>query len=316
MIPLVVICGPTASGKTKIGAALARELDGEVISADSMQIYKDMGIVTAVPTEEEMLGVPHHLISILDTGTPFSAADYVRLADKTAEDIFSRGKLPVVVGGTGLYISSLADGISFEDTASDGSVRKRLEQQCDEYGIEPLYSRLALCDPEAAENIHINNKKRVIRALELYEVTGRTMRENMELSRKNKSRYSLCMIGLDFEDRSDLYDRINRRVDIMIADGMAEQAKKVWEKGGLGTAAQAIGYKELIPYFEGREDLSSCIDKIKQSTRHYAKRQLTWFRRDARISWIKMQKNDQSDKIIQKCLNIVAKSKIICYNNK
>ncbi len=315
-IPLLVICGPTASGKTAVGAELARRLDGEVISADSMQIYKNMDIVTAVPSYEERLGVPHHLMGMIDPGTPFSAADYAELASKTAQDIFSRGKLPVIVGGTGLYISALADGISFDKKAADSSVRERLCREADEHGAEYMLEKLRTVDPKAAQRLHPNNIVRVIRALEMFETTGRTFDENMRLSKAEGSPYKLCMIGLNFKERADLYDRINQRVTLMAENGMVEQAHKLWLSGDARTAAQAIGFKELIPYFEGKEELSVSLDRIRQATRHYAKRQLTWFRRDARIFWINQDKNEQSDKIIEKCLNIVAKSEIMCYNSK
>ncbi|MGN0695844.1 MAG: tRNA (adenosine(37)-N6)-dimethylallyltransferase MiaA [Oscillospiraceae bacterium] len=315
-IPLLVICGPTASGKTAVGAELARRLDGEVISADSMQIYKNMDIVTAVPSMEERLGVPHHLMNILDTDDAFSVADYVKLASEVIREVHSRGKLPVVVGGTGLYISSLADNISFEEAAADSTVRSRLEEEARLKGRAYMLEKLRSVDPAAAERLHENNVIRIIRALELFETTGRSFDENMRISRERESPYELCMIGLNYENRQDLYDRIDRRVTLMAENGMVEEAERVYRSGGMKTAAQAIGFKELIPYFEGREDKESCLDKIRQSTRHYAKRQLTWFRRDARICWVNLTKNEQSDKILEKCLNIVAKSKIMCYNNK
>lgn len=315
-LPLLVVCGPTASGKTKVGAELAARLSGEVISADSMQIYRGLEILSAAPTEEEMCGVPHHLIRIFDPGREFSVAEYTRLAGKTAREIISRGKLPVVVGGTGLYIDSFIDNISFDGTVSDGSVRKHLEELAAEKGAAFMMSMLKERDPEAAERLHENNVVRVVRALEMYEITGRTFRENMERSRMESSPYEVCMIGLTFEDRADLYDRVNRRVDIMAENGIVEEARKVYLSGNIGTSAQAIGFKELIPYFEGECSLDECLEKIKLVSRHYAKRQLTWFRRDARISWINQTKNEHFDKIIEKCLNIVAKSEIMCYNKK
>ena len=315
-IPMLVVCGPTASGKTKVGAELARQLNGEVISADSMQIYKGLEIATAAPTEEEMLGVPHHLIRFLEAGEPFSVADYVSAARKKADEIIARGKLPVVVGGAGLYINSLIDNISFEGSETDGSIRRRLTEEAEQNGNAYMLEKLRKVDPTAAERLHENNIVRVIRALELYEVTGRTFDENMKLSRSIGSPYEVCMIGLNFENRQDLYDRINLRVGIMADSGMVEEAEKVYRSGDIETAGQAIGFKELIPYFEGRDTKEHCLDNIRQVSRHYAKRQLTWFRRDARINWINQVKNEQFDKIIGKCLNIVAKSEIMCYNKK
>ncbi len=315
-IPLLVICGPTASGKTSVGVSLAKRLDGEIISADSMQIYKNMDIVTAVPSEEEKMGVPHHLMNIIDTGKPFSVSDYVKTASEKIREVYDRKKLPILVGGTGLYINSLIDNYDYDENAKDTKIRERLEREAVEFGNAHMLERLYRCDPQRAEELHENNAARIIRSLELYETTGRTFAENMRLSRINPSPYKLCMIGLDYEDRAELYEKINERVTVMAENGMVEEARKIYESGEMKTASQAIGFKELIPYFEGKEELSVCLDKIRQSTRHYAKRQLTWFRRDVRICWIKRSKNEQSDKIIDKCLNFVAKSEIMCYNSK
>ena len=314
--PLLVICGPTASGKTAVGAAAAKELDGEVISADSMQLYKGMEIASAAPTEEEMLGVPHHLIGILDIDEKFSAADYARTARETVNETAARGKLPVIVGGTGLYIDSLINNINFEPSASDGSVRRELEKLAAINGKAYMMELLRKYDPQAAEKLHENNLVRVIRAIEMYRLTGRTFEENMKLSRERESPYEVCMIGLTFADRKDLYERIDTRVDIMIKNGMLDQAEELYRSGKMRTAAQAIGYKEFIPYFEGTASLDECIGKIKQVSRNYAKRQLTWFRHNTQIQWIIREKYEQNDKIIEKFLNIVAKSEIMCYNKK
>lgn len=314
--PLLVICGPTASGKTSVGIALAKELDGEVISADSMQIYKGMNIVTAVPTPEEMQGIPHHLMNIIDPCTEFSVADYVSLASEKVREIYKRGKLPIVVGGTGLYINSLVDNISFDKVSGKTAFRRELEALALEKGNAYMLEKLRAVDPACAARLHENNLNRIIRAIEMYEMTGLTFDENMKRSRENESPYIVCMIGLTYENRQDLYDKINDRVSVMADSGMVEEAQRVYRNGLPKTAAQAIGFKELIPYFEGEELLSVSLDNIRKSTRHYAKRQLTWFRRDARIFWIKRTKNDQNDKIINKCLNYVAKSEIMCYNSK
>ena len=315
-IPLLVICGPTASGKTAVGAKLASVLGGEVVSADSMQIYKGMEIASAAPTAEEMLGVPHHLVGIIEPGTPFSVADYKKLAADTVSDISARKKLPVLVGGAGLYIDAVTDDLDFDSSASDGTVRRRLEAEAAEKGSAFMMDRLRACDPDAAAKLHENNTVRVIRALELYEVTGRTFDENMKLSRIKGSPYSVCMIGLNFEDRNVLYDRINRRVGIMAENGLEQEERTLYESGCMKTSAQAIGYKELVPYFEGNASFEDCLDEIRKSSRHYAKRQLTWFRRNAQISWINRLENERIDEIIVKCLNIVAKSEIMCYNKK
>ncbi len=313
-IPLLVVAGPTASGKTALAVELAKLYNGEVVSADSMQIYKGMSIATAKPTKEEMQGVPHHLIDFLDRGTPFSVADYVSLAGGKIREVTDRGRLPIVVGGTGLYISSLVENIIFDDTGSDPDIRARLENEAKELGNHALWLKLKETDPETADKVHENNLPRVIRALEVYEMTGVRLSQHKINSRRQENPYKACMIGLTASDREYLYDRINRRVDIMAENGLVQECREVWQQGGLATAGQAIGYKELIPYFENLCTLDECIEKIKQETRHYAKRQLTWFRRVADISWVEIDKFDDLKKIIENVQNIVAKSEIMCYN--
>lgn len=309
--PLIAVVGPTASGKTAVGVALAKEYNGEVVSADSMQIYKGMNIATAKPTEEEMLGIPHHLISLLEMDASFSVADYVRIAKEKISEIASRGKLPVLVGGTGLYVSSLIDNISFDNALTDGSVRKQLAEECARFGNEAMLDKLREIDPETAAVLPVGNITRIIRAIEVYEVTGIPFSKHKELSRLEESPYNVCMIGLNYADRNVLYDRINRRVDLMVEKGMVEECKAVFENEKLGTACQAIGYKEFIPYFKGEKNKEECIDKIKQDSRHYAKRQLTWFRRDERINWLELTDVIPFDKIIEECKKIVAKSNIL-----
>ncbi|MCH5192718.1 MAG: tRNA (adenosine(37)-N6)-dimethylallyltransferase MiaA [Oscillospiraceae bacterium] len=310
-IPLLVVTGPTASGKTALGVALAKEYDGEVVSADSMQIYKGLNVATAKPTEEEMEGIPHHLIGIVDIGESFSAADYVKLAKEKISEIRSRGRLPIMVGGTGLYINSLIDNISFDSAETDGSVRRRLTEEAERLGAEEMHRRLAETDPETAESVPTQNIVRVIRALEVYELTGMRFSDYKRANKGSDSDYNVCMIGLGFRDREKLYDRINRRVTVMAENGMTEECRAVYESGGLGTACQAIGYKELIPFFEGKAELEDCLDKIRQSSRRYAKRQLTWFRRDDRICWIYVDELCNLYEIIKNCKKIVAKSKIL-----
>lgn len=309
--PLVAVVGPTASGKTAVGAALAKEYNGEVVSADSMQIYKGMNIATAKPTDEEMLGIPHHLISLLEMDASFSVADYVRIAKEKISEIALRGKLPVLVGGTGLYVSSLIDNISFDNALTDGSVRKQLAEECARFGNEAMLDKLREIDPETAAVLPVGNITRIIRAIEVYEVTGIPFSKHKELSRLEESPYNVCMIGLNYADRNVLYDRINRRVDLMVEKGMVEECKAVFENEKLGTACQAIGYKEFIPYFKGEKNKEECIDKIKQDSRRYAKRQLTWFRRDERINWLELTDVIPFDKIIEECKKIVAKSNIL-----
>lgn len=309
--PLIAVVGPTASGKTALGIALAKEYNGEVVSADSMQIYKGMDIATAKPTAEETDGVPHHLISVLETGALFSVADYMKLAHEKIDDIASRGKMPILVGGTGLYVSSLIDNINFDNAVTDGKVRERLTEESKRIGNEAMLEKLREVDPETAALLPAGNLTRIIRAIEVYEVTGIPFSRHKELSRSEESIYNACMIGLTYKDRQQLYDRINRRVDIMIENGMIEECRAVYENEKLGTACQAIGYKEFIPYFKGEKTKEECIDKIKQSSRRYAKRQLTWFRRDDRINWIELTDVISFDKIMECCKKIVAKSDIL-----
>ena len=309
--PLIAVVGPTASGKTAVGIELAKEYNGEVVSADSMQIYKGMDIATAKPDEKEMQGIPHHLISELEPASSFSVAEYVKLAQQKIVDISARGKLPILVGGTGLYVSSLIDNINFDNAITDGSVRRKLTEEAEQIGNEAMLERLRKVDPEAAEKIPAANLVRIIRALEVYEVTGIPFSRHKELNRMQDSRYNACMIGLTYKDRNVLYNRINKRVDIMLEKGLIEECRAVYENEKLGTACQAIGYKEFIPYFDGIKPKEECIDKIKQYSRNYAKRQLTWFRRDERIQWVEIEEDTAFSTIIAECKKIVAKTEIL-----
>ncbi len=308
---VLAVAGPTASGKTSLGIELAKELDGEIISADSMQIYKGMDIASAKPTVEEMQGIPHHLIDFLDRGVTFSAADYVKLAKEKIEDVLSRGKQPIIVGGTGLYISSLLDNVKFSEGGSDENFRAELYKFAEKNGNDALYARLCETDPVAAESIHQNNLVRVIRALEVYHVTGRKFSELKAESRLEESPYDSLIIGLDYADRQVLYNRINLRVDEMVKLGLVEEARALWSESGMKTAANAIGFKELIPYFENQMTLEECIDKIKQETRRYAKRQLTWFRKNERIRWIILGEFDKKTEIFEKSKKCIANYKNI-----
>jgi tRNA dimethylallyltransferase len=306
---VVVICGPTASGKTALSVELAKELDAEIISADSMQIYKGMDIATAKPSISERDGIPHHLMDFLDPCEAFSVADYVRLAREKISDIAARGKLPMIVGGTGLYISSLINNIQFEESECDYAYREQLRQLAAEKGNGYLMDMLKEIDPETAASLHENNQSRVIRALEVYKITGKTMSQTQRESRAEPSPYEPCMIALDY-DRSQLYDRINKRVDIMLEEGLLEEAREFYSREDYPTAAQAIGYKELLPYLKGSEELDTSVERLKQETRKYAKRQLTWFRKDERIHWIKVTDNTDSREILE-----IAKKYIKMYGN-
>ncbi len=297
---ILAIVGATASGKTSLGVELAKKYNGEVISADSMQIYKGLDIASAKPTTEEMQGIPHYLIDFLDRDVSFSVSDYVKLANEKIKDIISREKLPIIVGGTGLYIDSLLNNVKFSEGGNDEVYREKLYTIAREKGNEYLYNILLETDPVSAETIHMNNLVRVIRALEVFHVTGRRFSELKAESRLIESPYDSLIIGLNFHDRQILYDRINKRVDEMLKMGLVDEAKNVWKAGNQKTASNAIGYKELIPYFENTMTISECVDRIKQETRRYAKRQLTWFRKNTRIQWIFLDEINKKSEILEK----------------
>lgn len=309
--PVLVIAGPTASGKTALGVALAKIYNGEVISADSMQIYKGMDIATAKPTIEEMQGIPHYLIDFVERNQSFSVANYVQLAYQKINDIHKRGKLPIVVGGTGLYITSMMDNIQFSEIESSEEIRNRLYEESQTLGKKYLLDKLYSIDVDTAKTLHENNLGRVIRALEVYELTGKTMSQLKQESRSIETPYRWLAFGINFNDRSILYDRINKRVDIMVQNGLIEECLQVYNQGNMKTSNQAIGYKELIPYFEKVSSLQECLDSIKQETRHYAKRQLTWFRKDNRIIWIIADNFDSINKFTDFCTKAIAKQKFL-----
>lgn len=284
-IPLIVIAGPTASGKTALSISLAKRFGGEIVSADSMQLYKHMNIGTAKPTEEEMSGIPHHMMDFLEPSVNFSAADYCAAAHKTIADIHARGRLPIIVGGTGLYIDSLVNNVDFGAPDCAPGLRRELEELAEAKGNEAVYQILTEIDPETAKKYHPNNLRRIIRAIEFYKLSGTTISEHAR--EEKNSPYRAAWFAVDF-DREMLYDRINRRVDIMLADGLLDEVKTLRERGydrGL-TAMQGIGYKELFAYFDGELTLSEAVDAIKMNSRRYAKRQLTWFRRNKDIHWL------------------------------
>ena len=279
-IRIAAIVGPTASGKTALAIELARQLDGEIISCDSMQIYRTMDIGTAKPSPDELAAVPHHLIDILPPDAPYSCSDYVRDAEAAIADIASRGKLPILCGGTGLYLDRLLRGGVEDCAASDENIRQELWEIAEREGADALHQRLAELDPESAEAIHKNNVKRVIRALEVCLVTGQKKSEIDKLNSEISDKYDHTVIMLAFNNRELLYDRIDRRVDIMMEQGLVEETKallagEVFERSQ--TASQAIGYKELFPYLRGEATLESCVDELKRASRKYAKRQITWF---------------------------------------
>lgn len=306
-IKLLVICGPTASGKTSLSIDIAKRFNGEIIGADSMQIYKGMNIGTAKPTNAEMSGIPHHLIDFLKPDETFSVAAYVSLAKKCITEITTKRRLPIICGGTGLYISSLIDNIGFEEVESDPIFRENLKELAEKKGAVYLHKQLIDCDPELAEKLHPNNLGRVIRALEVYEITGITMTEIQKKSRERPSEYDLCMLGIGYKDREKLYERINLRVDSMLECGLIDEAEALFKAGFGGTAAQAIGYKELQRYFAGEESLEEAAENIKRETRRYAKRQMTWLRRDERVKWLYFDEIGGYDGLLEQAVNITGK---------
>lgn len=304
---IAVIAGPTATGKTRLAVMLAKRFNGEVISADSMQIYRHMDIGSAKPTPEETEGIPHHLIDIINPDEPFSVARYVELADLAAQDIISRGKLPIIAGGTGLYISSFIDNVQFTQSETDFKLRERLFKEAEENGYKALHERLLKIDPKAAEGIHPNNVKRVVRALELYETTGLTLSEQNENSKTEPSPYEPIMLALSTE-REVLYERINLRVDLMIKAGLLDEIEKLKAMGLTKDmqSMQGIGYKELLSYLDGEYSLYEAVELVKKNSRNYAKRQLTWFKRDERYMWLDCMAedlNNRAEKIIKTAIS-------------
>lgn len=309
MNKIIVISGPTASGKTALAVEIAKRYDGEVISADSMQIYTDMDIASAKATPEEQQGIPHHLMDFLDPAESFSVADWVKLAGECADDILSRGKTPVICGGTGLYISSFIDNLQFDESQCDPEFREEMRAFAEQNGAAALLERLRSVDPETAETLHENNVSRIIRALEVYKTTGHTISEAKRASRSAPSPYSFILITLDFEQREQLHERINRRVDQMIANGLEQEARRCFEQKNRPTAAQAIGCKELYPYFRGEKTLAECVEELKLRTRQYSKRQLTWFRRDSRFHRIVIRPGDGLQEVLSEAVCIIENEK-------
>ena len=305
---LICICGPTASGKTALSVALAQQLHTEIISADSMQIYRGMDIGTAKPTIAERQGVPHHLLDVCAPGETFSVARYVELADAAAQNVLSRGMVPIVAGGTGLYMDALIECSTFSGDETDLSVREKYQRMAAEQGNEAVHACLAKVDPEGAERLHPNNLKRVIRALEVYEQTGMTIDAFNRLHKRPAPKYAALKIGICPAERQTLYDRIDRRVDQMLADGLIEETKRLLDSGALaGTAAQAIGYKELLGYLQGDAPLADCVALLKQRSRNYAKRQLTWLKRDDNIHWIYYNNGEELPAILQEATEYLQK---------
>ena len=309
-IPLIAIVGPTASGKTSLAVEICKRLGGEAVSCDSMQIYEGMDIATAKPTVEEMQGIPHHLIGFLSPDEQFSVAKYCEMARECVNDITNRNKKAVLVGGTGLYYSSLTDNISFFEEETDFHYREELKRRAESEGAEVLLDELRKVDPESASQLHINNLGRIMRALEIYHATGKTKTEQNNQSRLNPSPFEVTAICLDARDRQFLYNRINLRVDLMLEAGLLEEAKRFFDSPLGNTAKQAIGYKELDPYFKGEKTLDECIENLKMQTRRYAKRQLTWFRRDEKINFLYIDDYASADELADAACRLIERGAI------
>lgn len=294
---IICVVGATASGKTDLAVKLAKAVDGEIISADSMQVYKNMPIATAVATKEEQDGVPHHLVEFLDTDQTFSVADFVERAKVLIDEITARGRVPIVAGGTGLFVDSLVKNISFSEVGSNAEIRNELAEKSN----EELFEKLLELDPKSAEDIHPKNRKRVIRALELC-MSGTSKTEQNENSMLIDSPYDALYIGIGYQDRQKLYDRINKRVDLMLDAGLENEARQMLGKQGL-TARQAIGHKELQPYIDGNITLDEAVEGLKRETRRYAKRQLTWFRRNENINWLYADEMSR-DELVEKAVDL------------
>lgn len=288
--PLIILTGPTAVGKTKASIGLAKAVDGEIISADSMQVYRHMDIGSAKIKPEEMEGIPHHLIDVLEPDDEFHVVKFQQLAKKAMREIWERGHIPIVTGGTGFYIQALLYDIDFDENEKEDACRKELEAYAKEHGAEALHEKLAFVDPASAEMIHPNNIKRVIRALEFYEQTGKRISEHNETQRQRESPYAFAYFVLT-DDRAHLYERINRRVDQMIEEGLVNEVQALKDKGYTKqlVSMQGLGYKEILDYLDGNCTLEEAIYTIKRDTRHFAKRQLTWFKRERDVIWINKQ---------------------------
>lgn len=309
-IPVISVVGPTASGKTAFSVALAKRIGAEIVSADSMQIYKGMDIASAKPTREEMQGVEHHLIDFLEPSEAYSVARYIKDATEAIKDIHSRGKKVIICGGTGLYVDSLLGNIVFDEQPDNTEVRNRLRLRREKEGIEAIYRELQEIDPETADTLHINNEGRVLRALETYYLTGEKPSVLRARSRSVPTPYNSLYFCLNYKDREILYDRINRRVDIMIENGLVEEAREYFSLSPENTSAQAIGHKEIAGYLRGEITLPEAADNLKKATRHYAKRQLTWFRRNENIHNIYCDTFENSEKMVDYAVGIIENSEI------
>ena len=302
MATVLCVVGPTATGKTKMGVALAKRFDGEVVSVDSMQLYRGMTIGTAAPTREEMEGIPHHMVAVADPAESWSAARYVHAADACVQDILGRGRLPVLVGGTGLYLDALIRGTDFAAGSQGTELRQQLQRRARQEGTETLLEELRRIDPAAAQKLHLRDEKRIIRALEVWYETGCTITEHDRQEQQRPPKYDALYIGLDFLDRQDLRDRIDKRVDTMVEQGLLEEVEALLTSGlpRDATALQAIGYKQFLAVAEGTATRQEAIAEVKLRSRQYAKRQLTWLRRNPDIFWVRWERRPNFPEGLQK----------------
>ena len=303
---IICIAGPTASGKTALAVELAKELNGEVVSCDSMQVYRRMDIGTAKPTKEEMQGIVHHMIDVAEPDEDFSVSRYCEMASPIVDDILARGKTAVIAGGTGLYMDSLIRGNAFAPFPATG-VRERLEAQADAEGMESMLEWLRSADPASAARLHLSDRKRIIRALEVFLETGETITEHNRKTQSIPPKYNPLWLGLDFADRAELYHRIDTRVDAMLEMGLMEEIRELLASGipAKCTAMQAIGYKEFVNALNGEETVEKAAEEVKKSSRHYAKRQLTWFRRNPAIHWLTRQTGQKNEEILTAARQII-----------
>ena len=306
MNKIICIAGPTASGKTALAVELAKDLDGEVVSCDSMQVYRRMDIGTAKPTKDEMQGIPHHMIDVAEPDEDFSVSRYCEMAAPIVDDILARGKTAIIAGGTGLYMDSLIRGNDFAPFPATG-VRERLEEQADAEGMQAMLQWLQSVDPASAARLHLSDRKRILRALEVYLETGETITEHNRKTQAIPPRYTPLWLGLDFADRGELYRRIDGRVDTMLEMGLMEEIRELLASGipAKCTAMQAIGYKEFVNALNGEETVEKAAEEVKKSSRHYAKRQLTWFRRNPRLHWLTRQAGQKNEEILTAARQII-----------
>ena len=303
---IICIAGPTASGKTALAVALAKEFNGEVVSCDSMYVYKRMNIGTAKPSEEEMEGIVHHMIDVAEPHEDFSVSKYCDMAAPILDDIVARGKTAIIAGGTGLYMDSLIKGNDFAPFPSTG-MREKLEKQADREGMEAMLELLRSIDPDSAGRLHLSDRKRIIRALEVYYETGETITAHNIKTQAIPPRYDPLWLGLDFADRAELYRRIDLRVDIMLRQGLVEEIRQLLASGipEKATSMQAIGYKEFVAALNGRCSIEEAAEEVRKASRHYAKRQLTWFRRNKNIHWLIRQTGEGAEEILRRARQVI-----------